>query len=367
MGTAGHGLRDVPVEALAAPVLRAVADDVGHDGVTAHVLLGNCMGPGGNVARLATLSAGLPQSVPAMTVDLQCGSGLAAITTACAMISGGLGQAGAVVLAGGAESASTAPWRFWPPIGDAPPRRYTRAPFAPAEAGDPDMGAAADDLARHAGVSRLRQDAYAARSHDRAWSAQQAGAFDAELVALPQLARDQRIRRPPSEQTLSRLPAVFVEGGTVTAGNSCGVNDGAAVVAVVSEQTRDAAGLPGLACLDWETSGGDPRLPGLGPVAAVRNLLSRNGLQVEDLDVIEINEAFSAQVLACCDELGIDDGRVCPQGGALALGHPWGASGAILAVRLFSQLVRVDGPRLGVAAIAVGGGQGVALLVERVG
>ena len=367
VGTAGLALREVPVESLAAPVLRAVADDAGPAGVPAHVVLGNCMGPGGNLARIAALSAGLPQALPAMTVDLQCGSGLAAITTACAMVRGGLGQGSAMVLAGGAESASTAPWRFWPPVGDAPPRRYTRAPFAPAETGDPDMGVAADDLARRAGIDRLRQDRYAARSHARAWSAQQSGHFDAELVPLPELVRDQRVRRPPSEQTLGRLPAAFVDGGTVTAGNSCGVNDGAAVVGVVSEATRAASGLPGMACLDWETSGVDPRLPGLGPVTAVRNLLSRNGLEIGDVDVIEINEAFSAQVLACCDELGLDDERVCPQGGALALGHPWGASGAVLAVRLFSQLVRVDGPRLGLAAIAVGGGQGVALLVERVG
>jgi acetyl-CoA C-acetyltransferase len=374
VGTAGHALRDVPVEALVAPVLRAVADDAGSVAddarsvvVPAHVLLGNCMGPGGNLARIAALSAGLPREVPAMTVDLQCGSGLAAVTTACAMVRGGLGQPGTMVLAGGAESASTAPWRFWPPAGDAPARRYTRAPFAPAEAGDPEMGAAADDLARRAGIDRERQDAYAARSHARAWAAQQAGRFDAELVALPQLARDERVRRAPSEQTLGRLRPAFAEGGTVTAGNSCGVNDGAAVVAVVSEETRAVSGLPGLACLDWETSGGDPRLPGLGPVAAVRNVLSRNGLGVEDVDLIEINEAFAAQVLACCDELGIDEERVCPEGGALALGHPWGASGAVLVVRLFSQLVRVDGSRFGVAAIAVGGGQGVALLVERVG
>lgn len=135
----------------------------------------------------------------------------------------------------------------------------------------------------------------------------------------------------------------------------------------MTEARRRSDGIPGLACVDWATVGVDPNLPGVGPVPAVRTLLSRNGLTLDDVGVIEINEAFAAQVLACCDELGLDETRVCVDGGALALGHPWGASGAILAVRLFSQMVREDGPRLGLAAIAVGGGQGVTLLVERVG
>ncbi|MFC7488599.1 thiolase family protein [Knoellia sp. CPCC 206453] len=363
IGTAGLALRDVDVVGLAAPALRAVSDDA-NLAAPSQVVLGNCMGPGGNVARVAALAAGFDVTTPAMTVDLQCGSGLAALTTACALIKSGSAES---VLAGGAESASSAPWRLWPPIDGAEPRRYSRAPFAPAEIGDPEMGPAADDVARRWGITRERQDAYAVRSHSRAAAARAAGRFDDELVPLPHLAGDQRIRANLTPGTLSRLPAAFSPAGTVTAGNACGINDGAAAVAMVTEAQRRADGIPGLACLDWATVGSDPNLPGVGPVPAVRTLLHRNGLTLADIDSIEINEAFAAQVLACCDELGLDEDRVCIEGGALALGHPWGASGAVLAVRLFSQMLRVDSRELGLATIAVGGGQGVALLVQRVG
>lgn len=363
IGTSGLALRDVDVVGLASPVLRATSGDAGLSSPS-QVVLGNCMGPGGNVARVSSLAAGFPVSTPAMSVDLQCGSGLAAITTACDLIRSGSAE---TVLAGGAESASTAPWRMWPPVNDAAPQRYSRAPFAPSEIGDPEMGAAADEVARRWGISRARQDAYAVRSHSRAAAARAAGRFDAELVPLPQLGRDERIRDNLRAATLARLPAAFSSDGTVTAGNACGINDGAAAVALVTEEQRRADGIPGLACLDWVTLGSDPNLPGVGPVPAVRALLRRNGVTAEDLGVIEINEAFAAQVLACCDELAIDEERVCLDGGALALGHPWGASGAVLAVRLFGQMVRDDGPELGLATIAVGGGQGVAVLVQRVG
>lgn len=363
IGTAGMALRDVDVIGLATPVLTALAAP-GDGPAPDHVLLGNCMGPGGNVARVASLAAGFDVGTPAMTVDLQCGSGLAAITTACDLVRSGTAR---TVIAGGVESASTAPWRMWPPTADRPAERYSRAPFAPEHVGDPDMGPAADEVARRWGISRERQDAYAVRSHTRAAAARRSGRFDGELVALPALSADERIRDTLRESTLTRLPAAFSPDGTVTAGNSCGVNDGAAAVAVVTEEQRRADGIPGLACVDWATVGCDPNTPGLGPVAAVRTLLSRNDLGVEDLGVVEINEAFAAQVLACCDELGLDEHRVCTDGGALALGHPWGASGAVLVTRLFMQLSRPDSPELGLATIAVGGGQGVALLVRRVG
>jgi acetyl-CoA C-acetyltransferase len=377
IGTAGHALRDVTVDQLAAATLRAVTDDLAAVGISPppdQVVLGNCMGPGGNVARVGALAAGLPPEVPAMTVDLQCGSGLAAVTTACALVRSGAAD---LVLAGGAESASTAPWRSWPPEADGvAARRYLRAPFTPADLGDPDMGVAADDLARLAGISRDRQDAYAARSHERAAAAHAAGRFACELVPVAGLDRDERVRSGLDVATLARLRPAFVDGGTVTAGNSCGVSDGAAVVAIVSEQIRAGLGLPGLAIRDWAVSGVDPRLPGRGPVPAISTLVQRNDIELGDIDAIELNEAFAGQVLACCDELGLDDTRVCVEGGALALGHPWGASGAVLLVRLFGQLVAhadlTPGPtsggrRLGLAAIAVGGGQGVAALVERVG
>lgn len=363
IGTAGHALRDVTVDALAAAALEAVVEDLPPDVDVDEVVLGNCLGPGGNLARVAALRAGLGTSVPARTVDLQCGSGLAAIVAAVDSVRSGRCE---VVLAGGAESASTAPTRLWPDG-----RAYARAPFAPPGHPDPDMGAAADELARRTGISRERADAYAARSHARAWAAARAGTFDAEVVAVAGLTRDERVREGLTADRLARLRPTFGADGTVTAGNATGVNDGAAVVAVVSEAVRARLRLPGLVVTDVAQRGVDPALPGLGPVAAVRALV---GLRDDDgrvdwdrVDRVEINEAFAAQVLACCDALGLPEERVCPDGGALALGHPWGASGAVLAVRLHSALVRQGRGATGVAAIAVGGGQGVALAVERVG
>jgi acetyl-CoA C-acetyltransferase len=173
-------------------------------------------------------------------------------------------------------------------------------------------------------------------------------------------------------QVLARFRAEFAPGGTVTAGNSCGINDGAAALAVVPEWRRRDLALPGLAIRATAAVGVDPALPGLGAAAAIRAVCARGGVSPADLGAVEITEAFAAQVLACTDDLGLDPlGRdadvVSPQGGAIALGHPWGASGALLVVRLFARMVRVDGPALGVAACAIGGGQGVAVLVERVG
>ncbi len=360
IGTAGKAFAEVSAADLAAPVLAGLAAGL-PDLFPRDVVLGNCMGPGGDVARVAALTAGLPVDVPALTVDRQCGSGLAAIDVAVSM----LHRSPGLVLAGGVESASTAPWRLWPPAPGREAVRYERAPFAPASHGDPDMGPAADLLAEQRGVSRERQDRYAARSHARAARTRDAGGFDAEVVAVGEVTRDERPRDGLTAERLGRLRPAFRDGGTVTAGNSCGVNDGAAAVAMVDARTDAGLGLPGLRVLATATSGVDPRLPGIGLVPAVRAALDRAGVSLGDLDVIELNEAFAGQVLACCDELGIDEERVCPEGGALALGHPWGASGAVLAVRLFSQLVRADRGELGLAAIAVGGGQGVAMVVQR--
>ncbi|HET7357499.1 MAG TPA: thiolase family protein [Nocardioidaceae bacterium] len=360
IGTAGRGLSDLSAASLAAPVLRAVHDAVGPAEVR-EVLLGNCMGPGGDVARVAALCAGLPDSVPALTVDRQCASGLAAVEVGAALLAGTRG----IVLAGGVESVSTAPWRFWPPGPGGPPERYERAPFAPESIGDPDMGLAADLLAEDARIGRSRQDAYAARSHARAAASAAAGGFDDEIVPIGSVCRDERPRTGLTEERLARLRPTFRSRGTVTAGNSCGISDGAAVVALADEGTARELDRPGLRLLATATAGVDPNRPGLGLVPAVRLALSRAGLSLDEIDVVELNEAFAGQILACCDELGLDPERVCPEGGALALGHPWGASGAVLVVRLFSQIVRQGRGRLGLAAIAAGGGQGVAMVVER--
>jgi acetyl-CoA C-acetyltransferase len=358
IGTAGRSLAALTAADLAAPVIAALADELEPGADLRDVVLGNCTGPGGDVARVAALQAGLPVSVPGLTVDRQCGSGLAAIVLAASMLRAEPG----VVLAGGVESASTAPWRFWPPVDGGGPRRYERAPFAPAGLGDPDMGAAADLLAREFGVPRRAQDEYAARSHARAMATQRAGGFAAEIVPLGDVTTDER-PRALSVERLGRLRPAFLPDGTVTAGNSCGINDGAALVTAVDAGTHRRLGVPGLRVLATATAGVDPNRPGIGVVPAARLALDRAGLDIDDVDVIEFNEAFAGQVLACCAELGLDPVRVCPEGGALALGHPWGASGAVLAVRLFAQLSRRPGG-YGLAAIAVGGGQGVAMVVQ---
>ena len=366
IGTAQRSLAALTAPELAAAVIADLAADLaaaprerGAPGI-GEVVLGNCTGPGGDVARVAALQAGLPATVPGLTVDRQCASGLAAVVLAVAALRSEPG----VVLAGGVESASTAPWRFWPPAAGGAPTRYERAPFAPATVGDPDMGPAADLLARDSGVSRRCQDEYAARSHARAAATQRAGGFDAEIVPVGGVARDERPRAGLSVDRLARLRPAFGPGGTVTAGNACGVNDGAALVTVVDAETHRRLGVPGLRVLATATAGVDPNRPGLGIVPAARLALDRAGLGLDQVDGVEFNEAFAGQVLACCAGLGLDPARVCPEGGALALGHPWGASGAVLAVRLFTQLVRRPGGRHGLAAIAAGGGQGVAMVVE---
>lgn len=360
IGTAGHSLSDLTVDRLSAPVLTSLLDRVDVDGgVVDEVILGNCMGPGGNVARLTALVAGLPEEVPGLTVDRQCASGLAAIGLASHLVRDGAGM----VLAGGGESASTAPWRFWPPVGGGEPQRYQRAPFAPAGL-DLDMGISNDLLAAEAGVSRQRQDDYAARSHALATAAQEVGVFDSEIVAVEGVLRDDRPRTGLTAERLARLRPAFRAGGTVTAGNSCGVSDGAAAVAVVSSQYHQELGRSGLRILSTATAGVAASRPGRGLVPAVRIALDRAGISLDEIDAIELNEAFAGQVLACCDELRLDPDRVCEEGGALALGHPWGASGAVLVVRLFSRLVTRRQGRFGLAAIAAGGGMGVAMVVE---
>ncbi|WP_415973366.1 thiolase family protein [Rhodococcus sp. 077-4] len=358
IGIAGHGFADITAPDLAAPVLKAVAAEVSSLGIPIDdVILGNCLGPGGDVARVSALLAGLGVGVPGVTVDRQCGSGLDAVAQAASRIRSGDET---LILAGGVESASTTPWRFWPPVDGAEPFRYTRAPFAPEGFEDPDMGAAADELAKIRGIGRERQDAYAARSFALA----HAHDFAAEIVPIGQIAADERIRPNMTAGRLGRLRPTFTSDGTATAGNSCGISDGAAVLAITSAER--AAGMPSMRILGSAVAGSDPALPGLGPVPAIEKLLARTGVAIGDVDTVEITEAFASVVLAVADELGLDEERICPDGGAIAMGHPWGASGAILLVRLASRMLQPGGSALGLAACAIGGGQGIAMLVERV-
>ncbi len=354
----GGRLSRLLAEDLAAAVIRACLDDAGPSGV-GDVVLGNCMGPGGNIARIAALASGLGVTVPGVTVDRQCGSGLSAIIMAGDAIRAGDDR---LHFAGGVESASTAPLRI--SHGSA----YSRAPFAPAGFPDPDMGPAAQALAAKFGINRHAQDSYAARSHRLALDAQDHGYFAKEIVALAGIGADDGPHNGMSGM-LPRFRALYPEQAapTVTAGNSCRISDGAAAVAIVRSTSH--AGAPGLALVAHVTIGCDPGLPGIGPVAAVERLLEIAGVSLDDVAAFEIVEAFAAQTLAVLQPLGLFDGdrvdpRVCADGGALALGHPWGASGAVVVVRLFARLVRSGAPEgsLGIATAAVGGGMGVAAL-----
>lgn len=368
IATRGRALAALTVEQLAVPVVRAVHDDATHvlglPPAVADVVLGNCMGPGGNPARVAALGAGLGFTVPGLTVDRQCGSGLAAIIEASTAIIAGDERPR---IAGGVESASTAPTRSVDGVA------YARAPFAPAGWNDPDMTRAAEDLAEHDGISRERQDAYAARSTHRAASAVAAGRFTDELVPLVGAAEQDEAPRRGIERLLPRFTPLFTDG-SLTAGNTCRVSDGAAAVLVVPGGPGGPGGpahgsaTPGLAVRAHAVVGCDPALPGIGAAPAILDALDRAGVDLAQVAAFEIVEAFAAQTLAVLDRLGVaeDDERLCADGGALALGHPWGASGAVAVVRLFSRLVRGGAPAgtIGVAAASVGGGLGVAAVFE---
>jgi acetyl-CoA C-acetyltransferase len=388
IGRVGGVLRHLRVESLAAPVIRAVLADVAlATGDVNEVVLGNAWGPGGNPARVAALTAGLDHAVPGLTVDRQCASGLEAINLAARLVRDGAAD---VCLAGGAESVSTAPWRI-----DRPATVYQtpvfsdRARFAPDAVGDPDMGPAADALARAHGISRDRQDRFALDSHRKAVAAAAAGRFAGEVVPMPASNRaaaqppppdgwddpitgDQSPRARLTLRSLARFPPVFGADGTVTAGNASPINDGAAVVAIVSAAVHHRlGGPPALRIVDGIAAGVDPTMPGAGPIAATRRLLARvPHVGVDALDLIEFTEAFAGQTLACLDALGIAVERVNVGGGAIALGHPWGASGAVLVTRLFTEMVRAthpgSAPRHGLATVAGAGGVGVATLFERI-
>lgn len=368
-----HGaLKTLQAHELLAPVLRRLLGDTGvAPASVADLVIGNAVGGGGNVARLAALEAGLPVSVPGLTVDRQCGSGLDAIALASRLVAAG---GGGVYLAGGVESISTAPLRARRDAGGAP-EFFARAQFAPLGLGDPDMGVAAENVAAHFGVSRERQDALALRSHRRALASAGAGLFDAEIVPLPGVSgpdgprtvgADDGPRRGLTAAVLARFPPVFAAGGTVTAGNSCFDADGAAAVVITSvERARGLGAADGLLVRGTDTAGVDPQLLGIGAARAAERLLEDSGVAAAELGLVEFNEAFASQTIACLDELGIAPERANADGGALALGHAYGASGAVLLTRLLAQARRSPAEgQLALALISIAGGMGTAALLE---
>jgi 3-oxoadipyl-CoA thiolase len=368
IGRTGGALAAVRPDDLAGLVLRAAVDRAGVDPATVddvHFGAANQAGEDNrNVARMAALLAGFPQSVAGVTVNRLCASGLSAIVSACHAVMAGDAD---LIVAGGAESMSRAPLVMAKPGGD--PTVYDTtlgwrfpnprlAELFPLES----MGETGENVAELYGVSREDQDAFALRSHERWAAAQAAGRFADELVPLPELDRDEHPRPDTSLEKLARLRPAFREGGTVTAGNSSGINDGAAAVVVASEErARELGAIPMARFAGSAVAGVDPRTMGMGPVPAVRKLLQRSEIGLDEIDVIELNEAFAAQSLAVIRELGLDEERVNPNGGAIALGHPLGMSGARLVVSLLHELRRREG-RYGLATLCVGVGQGQAAL-----
>jgi 3-oxoadipyl-CoA thiolase len=372
VGRYGGALSHIRPDDLAATAISAAVDRAGVDpGEIEDVYFGAANQAGEdnrNAARMGALLAGLPESVAGVTVNRLCASGLSAVVSACHAIAAGDGE---LFVAGGVESMSRAPlvmakpdkafprgdqtvydttlgWRFPNP---------RMAELYPLET----MGETGENVAERWGISREEQDEFALRSQQR-WAAAD---FSDELVAVDGVERDEHPRPETDLETLATLKPAFRQDGTVTAGNSSGINDGAAALVIASEERASELGVEPLgAFVGSAVSGVDPRVMGVGPIPAVRKLLERTGIRVDDLDLVELNEAFASQSLVVIRELGLDPERVNVNGGAIAIGHPLGMSGARLVVTLLHELRRRGG-HYGLATLCVGVGQGQAALFER--
>ena len=347
------------------------------------VVFGNANGAGEenrNVARMATLLAGLPTSLPGTTVNRLCGSSLDAAMMASRQIE--VDEAD-LMLVGGVESMSRAPWVLPKterpfPMQDLHLANTTLGwrlvnPEMP-DAWTVSLGEATEQLREKHGITREEQDVFSARSHQLAAKAWDEGLYDDLTVTVKanskrgsDVTRDETVRADSTPETLGGLRTVFrKDNGTVTAGNASGINDGAAALVLAREDAARAAGLtPKFRILGYAHAGVRPEVMGIGPVPAVQNLLKRTGLKIEDFDVIESNEAFAAQALAVNKELGLDAAKVNPNGGAIALGHPVGATGAIITVKAMYELERIGGKKA-LITMCIGGGQGIALAIERI-
>jgi 3-oxoadipyl-CoA thiolase len=376
IGRYGGALADVRPDDLAALVVAEAVHRAGIDPAQVEDVFLGCANQAGednrNVARMAVLLAGLPKSVPGVTLNRLCASGLTAVIEACRAVVAGEGD---LFVAGGVESMSRAPFVIAKP--DAAFPRGDRAmvdttlgwrfPNPRLEAMFPleSMGETGENVAERWGVSREDQDAFALQSQQRWAAAAEAGRFDEELVAVGDVARDEHPRPDTTVEKLATLKPAFRKEGSVTAGNSSGLNDGAAALVIASEEKARELDVEPLGVFVGSAAAGvDPRVMGMGPVPAVQKLLARTGRTVGEIDVVELNEAFASQSVAVVRELGLDPEKVNVNGGAIALGHPLGMSGARLVVSLLHELRRRDG-HLGLATLCVGVGQGVAALFER--
>ena len=318
-----------------------------------------------NIARVVAIRAGLPYSVPGQTVCRFCASGLQSISTAANMIMTGQSE---VIVAGGVESQSLIPAGYDPLAVDEWLKENDPSVYM-------SMGLTAENIAEKYGITRKEMDAFAVESHKKAASAQDAGVFDDEIIPVEGIDmegntfifdKDQGIRRNSSMESLGALDPVFIkETGTVTAGTSCQTSDAAAFTVLMTREKAEARGLKPIArFIAFSAAGVDPAYMGLGPIEAVPKVMKTSGLSVADMDVIELNEAFAAQAIPCIKDLDFDVEKVNPNGGAIALGHPLGATGTILTIKALNQLERING-KYGLITMCIGGGMGAAGIIER--
>lgn len=378
IGSFGGALKGLSAVDLAAVVIReALSRASASPADLGDVILGCVLqaGAGMNVARQASLKAGVPVEVPAETINRVCGSGLQAVVHAVEAIRAGYTD---TVVAGGTESMSNAPYllegaRWGYRMGNATAVDSMLREGLTCAINAIHMGITAEEVATRYAVSRADQDAFAAESQRRAAEAIRGGAFKAEIVPVPIAQKkgdpvpfetDEYPRAGTTADTLAALRPAFAKDGTVTAGNASGINDGAAALVVSSRGAAEKRGVTPLArVVSWASTGVDPKIMGIGPVPAVRKAIERATLSIDDIDLFELNEAFAAQSLAVTRELRVDPQRVNVLGGAIALGHPIGASGARVLTTLVHAL-RAQGKRYGVASLCIGGGMGIAMVVE---
>lgn len=336
------------------------------------VILGNVLSGGGNIARLTALQTGLSIQLPGLTIDRQCGSGINAVNLAAQAIWAGDGE---VYIAGGVESMSRAPYLMDRPekIYSSMPPKFRKSQLSPKEIGDPPMGITAENLAEKYEVSREEQDEFAFQSQKKMARAMEEGRFNEQIVPVSIPVRkgepiefkfDEHPRPHITKEGLAKLSPAFLEGGSVTAGNSSGLNDAASALVIMSREKAEKLGTKPLATIRAHAVAGvDPNIMGIGPVPAIRKVMEKSGLSLNDMDIIEINEAFAAQVIACNRELDMNPAKVNVNGGAIAHGHPLGATGAILITKAAYELKR-SGGRYALITACIGGGQGIATIIE---
>ncbi|AXI10209.1 acetyl-CoA C-acyltransferase [Oceanobacillus zhaokaii] len=369
----GGALASIPPHVFGAEVIKEAIKRVGIEPEHIDdVIFGNVLSGGGNIARLTALQSGLAIELPGLTIDRQCGSGINAITLAAQAIKSGDGD---IYIAGGTESMSRAPYLM-----DRPEKAYSSTPpqfrgsqLSPKEIGDPPMGITAENLAEKYEISREEQDEFSLRSQQRMAKAIEEGRFDAQIVPITVPVRkgepivfktDEHPRPNTTIEGLSKLKPAFLKDGTVTAGSSSGLNDAASALVIMSREKAEELNITPLATIRaTAVAGVDPNIMGIGPVPATKKVLEKSGLSLSEIDIIELNEAFAAQVIACDRELNLDPEKLNVNGGAISHGHPLGATGAILATKAIYELKRSNG-RYALITACIGGGQGIATIIE---